>query len=53
MSIIGHAGIATVDAIRDADNPWIFTDLKDDGLEAWKADRLLINGAERQSMLWP
>ncbi|TGD12530.1 PIG-L deacetylase family protein [Brevibacterium sp. S111] len=41
-----HAGIATVDAIRDADNPWIFTELKDEGLEAWKADRLLINGAE-------
>lgn len=41
-----HAGIATVDAIRDADNPWVFTDLKDEGLEAWKADRLLINGAQ-------
>lgn len=40
------AGIATVDAIRDADNPWLFTDLKDDGLEAWKADRLLVNGAD-------
>lgn len=40
------AGIATVDAIRDADNPWLFTDLKDDGYEAWKADRLLVNGAE-------
>lgn len=41
-----HAGVATVDAIRDADNPWVFTDLKDEGLEAWKADRLLINGAQ-------
>ena len=41
-----NAGIATVDAIRDADNPWVFTDLKDEGLEAWKADRLLINGAQ-------
>jgi LmbE family N-acetylglucosaminyl deacetylase len=41
-----NVGIATVDAIRDADNPWIFTDLKDEGLEAWKADRLLINGAD-------
>lgn len=39
-----HAGIATVDAIRDADNPWIFTDLEDEGLEAWKADTLLVNG---------
>ena len=41
-----HAGVATVDAIRDADNPWVFTDLKDEELEAWKADRLLINGAQ-------
>lgn len=40
------AGIATVDAIRDADNPWLFTDLADDGLEAWKADRLLVTGAD-------
>ncbi|GAA1847885.1 PIG-L deacetylase family protein [Brevibacterium marinum] len=40
------AGIATVDAIRDADNPWVFTDLKDEGLEAWKAGKLLVNGAD-------
>ena len=40
------AGIATIDAIRDADNPWVFSDLKDDGLEAWKADKLLVNGAD-------
>ncbi|MDN6529890.1 MAG: PIG-L family deacetylase [Brevibacterium sp.] len=40
------AGIATIDAIRDADNPWVFTDLKDDGLEAWKAEKLLVNGAD-------
>ena len=40
------AGIATVDAIRDADNPWVFTDLKDEGLEAWKAGKLFVNGAE-------
>lgn len=40
------AGIATVDAIRDADNPWLFTDLRDEGLGAWKADRLLVNGAD-------
>ncbi|MGO1564440.1 MAG: PIG-L deacetylase family protein [Brevibacterium aurantiacum] len=40
------AGIATVDAIRDADNPWVFTDLKEAGLDAWKADRLLVNGAD-------
>ncbi|WP_209373566.1 PIG-L deacetylase family protein [Brevibacterium renqingii] len=41
-----NAGIATADAIRDADNPWIFTELNDEGLEAWKAARLMINGAE-------
>ncbi|WP_181275407.1 PIG-L deacetylase family protein [Brevibacterium oceani] len=41
-----NVGVAAVDAIRDADNPWLFTELKDEGLEAWKADRLLINGAE-------
>lgn len=28
-----HAGVATVDAIRDADNPWVFTDLKDEDLK--------------------
>lgn len=41
-----NAGIATIDAIRDADNPWIFTELKEEGLDAWKADHLLINGGE-------
>ena len=41
-----NASIATIDAIRDADNPWIFTELKEEGLDAWKADHLLINGGE-------
>ena len=41
-----NAGVATVDAIRDADNPWIFTELRDEGLEAWKAGHLLVNGGE-------
>ena len=40
------AGIATVDAIRDADNPWLFSELSDEGLDAWKAEKLLVNGAE-------
>ncbi|WP_211977838.1 PIG-L deacetylase family protein [Brevibacterium sp. W7.2] len=40
------AGIATVDAIRDADNPWLFTDLADSGLEAWKASQLLVTGPD-------
>ncbi len=34
--------IAVVDAIRDADNPWVFRDLHEaEGLEAWKTDWLL------------
>lgn len=36
-------GIAVVDAIRDADNPWIFSDqLSETGLSEWKADWLLV-----------
>lgn len=35
-------GLATVDAIRDADNPWMFRDVE--GGQRWKADRLLVNG---------
>lgn len=39
------AGIATVDAIRDADNPWLFrTQLTEEGLEPWAARWLLVNG---------
>lgn len=41
-----NAGVATIDAIRDADNPWLFTDLEESGLGAWKTGRLLVNGAE-------
>ncbi|WP_120002955.1 PIG-L deacetylase family protein [Nesterenkonia muleiensis] len=40
------AGIATVDAIRDADNPWVFRELREDeGLEAWGTQWLLVAGA--------
>lgn len=35
-------GLATIDAIRDADNPWMFRDLPDS--DRWKADRLLVSG---------
>lgn len=36
-------GIAVVDAIRDADNPWLYREqLTDEGLEAWKAEWLLV-----------
>lgn len=38
-------GIATVDAIRDADNPWLFRELLvDEGLEAWSTRWLLVTG---------
>lgn len=36
-------GLAVVDAIRDADNPWLFREqLEQDGLSEWKADWLLV-----------
>src|SRR5690625_7734027 len=38
-------GIATVDAIRDADNPWLFRDEIGD-LEAWSNKWLLVTGTE-------
>lgn len=35
-------GIAVIDAIRDADNPWLFReDLEAEGLSEWKTDWLL------------
>ena len=40
-------GIATVDAMRDADNPWVHRDLAEqEGLEPWGAVWLLVHGAE-------
>jgi len=38
-------GRAVVDAVRDAANRWVFRDLLDDGLEPWKAGRLLVVGS--------
>lgn len=38
------AGLATVDAIRDAGNRWVFRDLVAAGLEPWSVRRLLISG---------
>lgn len=41
------AGVATVDAIRDADNPWSFRELREqEGLEPWAVTWLLVVGAE-------
>lgn len=38
-------GTAVVDAIRDADNPWVFRSLlKQEGLQPWKARRLVVSG---------
>lgn len=36
-------GMATIDAIRDADNPHLFTDqITEEGLEAWATNWLLV-----------
>ena len=34
-------GLATIDAVRDAGNRWVFTDLAESGLEAWHGVRHL------------
>lgn len=39
------AGIATVDAIRDADNPWLYREQLRD-LEVWSTKWLLVTGTE-------
>ena len=42
------AGLATLDAVRDAGNRWVFTDLlTDDGLEPWQVRWLLVSGDPR------
>lgn len=38
------AGVATIDAVRDADNRWVFRDLVDEGLEPWGVTWLLLTG---------
>lgn len=39
------AGLATIDAVRDADNRWVFRELaNDEGLEPWGVTWLLLNG---------
>src|SRR5699024_753747 len=38
-------GVSVADAIRDADNPWLFEQLREtEGLDAWKATHLLVAG---------
>ncbi|MGB4890488.1 MAG: PIG-L deacetylase family protein, partial [Propionicimonas sp.] len=41
------AGLATVDAIRDADNTWVFPELASEGLEKWGVTWLLVAGDSR------
>ena len=39
------AGLAAIDGVRDASNPWVFRDLHEEqGLAAWKTDALVIAG---------
>lgn len=38
-------GLATLDAIRDADNTWVFPELARDGLAKWATSWLLVSGA--------
>jgi LmbE family N-acetylglucosaminyl deacetylase len=39
------AGLATVDAVRDADNTWVFRELaEDEGLVKWHTSRILVAG---------
>jgi LmbE family N-acetylglucosaminyl deacetylase len=41
------AGLAALDAVRDAGNRWVFPDLLDQGLEPWSVRWLLIAGDAR------
>ncbi|WP_349829453.1 PIG-L deacetylase family protein [Brevibacterium litoralis] len=47
------ACLSVVDAIRDADNPWLYPGLAADGLAAWKASTLLVTGATTVTHLIP
>jgi len=38
------AGLATLDAVRDADNTWVFPELAREGLEKWHTRWLLVSG---------
>jgi LmbE family N-acetylglucosaminyl deacetylase len=38
------AGMACLDAIRDADNPWVFPELVEEGLGKWGARWFLVSG---------
>lgn len=38
------AGIATLDAVRDAGNPWVFPELVEEGLAPWAVRWFLVSG---------
>ncbi len=38
------AGLATLDAVRDADNPWVFRELAEEHLARWSTRWLLVAG---------
>ena len=38
------AGLAAIDALRDAGNRWVFPELLEEGLEPWSARWLLVGG---------
>lgn len=38
------AGLAVVDAVRDADNAWVQGELADEGLEKWHTSAILVAG---------
>lgn len=38
------AGVATLDGIRDADNPWVFPELVEEGLQPWSVRWFLVAG---------
>jgi LmbE family N-acetylglucosaminyl deacetylase len=40
------AGLAAVDALRDAGNRWVFPELLDEGLEPWSPRWLLVGGSD-------
>lgn len=38
------AGLAVVDGVRDASNPWVFRELEGEGLGAWETKAILVAG---------
>ena len=39
-------GLATIDAVRDAGNQWLFTEQLDEHVTPWEASTLLLTGTE-------